>query len=66
MSRSSASNRRDNVVLPAPEGEDKTNSNPRRLIFEVPVALFNVLYLLAHLVDYGFECQAQSGDVCIV
>jgi hypothetical protein len=47
-------------VLPAPEGEDRTNRTPRLEMFPgawfpaLPVASFNVLHLLAKLVDDRF------------
>ena len=47
---------REMVDLPAPDGEDKTNINPRRLI-PVSLTLFfllNILNLLTHLVDGRF------------
>jgi hypothetical protein len=39
---------RDNVVLPAPDGEESTSIKPRRAIS------FDILGLLAELVNHGF------------
>ena len=55
-------NLRDNVVLPAPDGEDITSSMPRRAIFGLVGDLFNVLYLLAHLIDDSFEFKTDAGQ----
>ncbi len=61
ISLSASSNRRESVVLPAPEGEDSTSSNPRLSILGgfvrgvsvkvAPRVSFDVLHLLAQLVD---------------
>ena len=58
---------REMVDLPAPDGEDNTNINPRRLI-PVWLTLFislNVLNLLTHLVDCGFQGQSNTGQLHI-
>jgi hypothetical protein len=50
---------RESVVLPAPDGEERTNINPRRAMlvrFFFPLAiffLFHVLNLLAELLHRG-------------
>jgi hypothetical protein len=44
---SRASKARDNVVLPAPEGDDMTSSRPRLAIFVRWTGSLNVLHLLA-------------------
>src|SRR5476651_2018407 len=54
------------VVLPAPDGEDSTNNSPRRATVALAAFLFNVLNLFAHLVDHGFEVQANSGQARII
>ena len=46
---------RERVVLPAPEGDDMTSKSPRLKITGLVANLFNVLHLLTHLVDDGFE-----------
>ena len=58
---------REMVDLPAPDGEDNTNINPRRLI-PVFLTLFfslNVLNLLTHLVDCGFQGQSNPSQLDI-
>lgn len=61
MSGSRASNCLDSVVLPAPEGDDSTNSSPRRAMPDDVATLLNVLHLLAKLIDHGFELQPDMG-----
>ena len=56
---------RESVVLPAPEGEDITSKSPRLKITGLVVALFNVLNLLSHLVDNGFEIKSDLGQARI-
>src|SRR5688500_1333699 len=62
MCGSRSSSRRVSVVLPAPEGDEITNSSPRRLICVCPVDLFNVLHLLAHLIDHRLEGKANGAQ----
>src|SRR5579863_7879882 len=55
------------VVLPAPEGEDRTRSRPRLMPNGEPPTdrLLDVLHLLAQLLDRGLEAEtdARQGDV---
>src|SRR5690606_34262154 len=71
---SSWSRRREIVVLPAPEGEDRTSISPRRWMCDgsaasaasigrLSVALLNVLHLLAELLDDGLQVQADTGQL---
>src|SRR5262245_60005579 len=67
---------RDNVVLPAPDGEDSTSMSPRRAIASLPrpcfeplaplAALFKVLHLLAELLDQALELEPDIGELEIV
>src|SRR3546814_827946 len=62
MSASLSSSASDRVVLPAPDGEDRTSMRPRR-----PTCLsLDILNLLAQLIDDGFQFEAYSrqADVC--
>jgi len=43
--------------LPAPDGEDRTSIRPRRLILS-----FDILGLLAELVDYRLKGEAGAGQ----
>src|SRR5262245_29974389 len=63
---------RESVVLPAPEGEDRTSISPRRLISANPLCcstltakapLFDVLDLLAKLLDGHLEVDAQTRQL---
>src|SRR5947207_13496451 len=56
-SGSRASRRRDNVVLPAPDGDDSTSSKPRRGSSggDGLWRLLDILHLLAKLIDDGLE-----------
>src|SRR5262245_600634 len=66
---SALSRRRASVVLPAPEGEDKTNSRPRLSIFgsgECGLVSLNVLHLLAHLIDHRLQFQAGARRLLVV
>ena len=56
----------DKVVLPAPEGEDITNNRPRRSTAILEAFLLNVLNLLTHLVDHGFEVKANGRQAAII
>src|SRR5689334_670249 len=61
---SRSTRRRVIVVLPAPEGEERTRSRPRRPISgELMRALFDVLHLLAELLDPGLELEADPGQL---
>src|SRR3954471_4085021 len=60
---------RDSVVLPAPDGDDNTSIRPRRaiVVLLLPRAiLFQVLHLLAELLDHGLELQPDVGQFEIV
>src|SRR5687768_18427448 len=57
-----SSSRRVSVVLPAPEGEEITRRRPRRSIGMGLATLFNVLHLLAHLINDGLEAQANAAQ----
>ena len=65
MLGSAARSLRESVVLPAPEGDDITSKSPRLKITGLEVVLFNVLNLLSHLIDDGFEVKADSGQARI-
>src|SRR3990172_7293208 len=67
MPASASSRRRASVVLPAPEGDERTMSRPRRPMRTVslPLDLFNILNLLAHLVDDGLELETSSRCICV-
>ena len=55
------------VVLPAPEGEDSTSIRPRRAMRRVmSLASFDVLHLLAQLVDHGLQLEADRGQRAVV
>src|SRR4029079_11705657 len=58
---SSSRSRRANVVLPAPDGDDKTSINPLRAESISPS--FDVLHLLAQLIDHGLELHAGAADL---
>src|SRR5439155_21280242 len=53
------------VVLPAPEGDDITRRMPRRGIWVCADCLFNVLHLLAELIDnrLQFKSDCRQGSV---
>ena len=57
-SGNAATRRRDKLVLPAPEGLEMTRNRPRRLC----AGLFDILHLLAKLIDRGFQLQADGGQ----
>src|SRR5262245_28761473 len=59
MPGSAASRRRASVVLPAPDGDDRTSSIPLRAMRgpSLTSPLLNVLDLLAHLIDHRFELE---------
>src|SRR4051812_37323586 len=61
MRLSLRNSRRDKVVLPAPEGDDKTNISPRLFMRS-----FQVLHLLAELLDDGFELKPDIGEFDVV
>src|SRR5262245_34246194 len=76
---SSPSSLREIVVLPAPEGEERTSIKPRRLTSMKPddpaplcdrwplmdSSSLDVLDLLAQLLDRGFELDADIGEADI-
>lgn len=64
MEGSASKSLRDKVVLPAPEGDESTRSNPRRAIL-ILEDLFNVLNLFAELVDNGFQLKADGGELLV-
>src|SRR5262249_22264921 len=91
MAESLASSMRDSVVLPAPDGEDKTSISPRRtmaiffglfratgrftMLSALPTfpaeprennGLFEVLHLLAELLDNGLELKPDLGEFHVV
>ena len=63
---------RDSVVLPAPDGDDSTNINPRRAIAPsscrpaAAILLLQVLHLLAELLDHVLHLEADIGQFDIV
>ena len=60
--------RRDMVVLPAPEGDDRTSMRPRRAIPDEGMdrsALFDILYLLAQTLDGRLKIKTQPGQLDI-
>ena len=63
--------RRDNVVFPAPDGEDSTSIRPRRATapsrFTVTgFCSLNILCLFTELVDHCFQFNADLCQRCIV
>src|SRR5258706_4808718 len=64
MTGSLSNKRRAKVDLPAPDGEDTTSINPRRAM-AVPILnpLFDVLHLLAKLVDHRLQRQSDMGEL---
>ena len=70
----SSSSMRESVLLPAPEGEDRTNIIPRRAttgsaggrVDVSAMLLFQVLHLLAELLDHAFELKADIGEFHVV
>src|SRR3981081_2322910 len=61
---------RDNVVLPAPEGEDSTSRSPLRAIASLcrprgcpAIPLLQVLDLLAELLDQALELEPDIGQL---
>src|SRR5258706_10501936 len=64
MTGSLSNKRRAKVDLPAPDGEDTTSINPRRAM-AVPILnpLFDVLHLLAKLVDHRLQRQSHMGEL---
>src|SRR4051812_20631525 len=65
MLGSDARRARDSVVLPAPEGDDMMRRMPRLGMWTRDSVLFNVLNLLAELVDHGFELEADCGQAAV-
>src|SRR6476660_4545790 len=65
---------RESVVLPAPDGEDRTSISPRRvtnLAFGFrdaarAISLFQVLHLLAELFDHALELKSDIGQRHVV
>src|SRR5437763_17115928 len=58
--------RRDSVDFPAPDGEDTTSIRPRRAMSALILNLsFDVLYLLAKLIDHGFQREPDMGELNI-
>src|SRR4051812_17433719 len=56
---------RESVVLPAPEGEDMMRRSPRRAMLTRESCLFNVLDLLAELIDDRLELEPDCGEVAV-
>src|SRR5476649_1672765 len=56
------SNWRDRVVLPAPEGEDRTSIKPRRWTANVS-ASFDILHLLPHALDGALQIDADPRQL---
>src|SRR5689334_4927753 len=54
------------VVLPAPEGAETTTSVPRRLMSCITPGSFDVLHLLAHLLERGLGRDHGLGDLQVV
>ena len=67
---SAFSSLRESVVLPAPDGEDRTSIKPRRatvLCFAAPASsLFHILDLLAELFDRGLQLKPDIGELDII
>lgn len=59
------SSRRDKVDLPAPEGDERMTSSPRRFDSCIIYLSFHVLDLLTHLVDDRFQRQPGLCQPCI-
>src|SRR5512139_3451293 len=57
-----SSNWRDRVVLPAPDGDDRTSINPRRWIAEVPLS-FDILDLLPQALDGALQIDADARQL---
>ncbi len=68
MPGSDSISRRDKVVLPAPDGEDRTNNRPRRAMVEGVAVMMSldVLHLFAHLIDRRLQRETGARDVGIV
>src|SRR5205807_5748208 len=67
------SSSRESVVLPAPEGEDRTSMRPRRATtaplrwsFSAGIASFQILDLLAELLDHALELEPDIGELDVV
>lgn len=61
MDGSASKSLRESVVLPAPEGDERTSNNPRRAML-VWLFLLNVLDLFAELIDDGFQFKTDGGE----
>jgi len=66
-----SSSLRDNVVLPAPDGEERTSIRPRRATLSsfsrMAIARsLQVLHLLAELFDDAFKFKTNVGEFKIV
>ena len=66
-----SSSLRDNVDLPAPEGEERTSIRPRRATFSpfsrLAIAwLLQILHLLAELLDYAFKFKTDVRELEII
>src|SRR5512139_3596913 len=57
-----SSNWRDRVVLPAPDGDDRTSMSPRRWIAEVPLS-FDILDLLPQALDGALQIDADARQL---
>src|SRR5215213_4606364 len=57
-----SSNWRDSVVLPAPDGDDRTSINPRRWIADVPLS-FDILDLLPQALDGALQIDADARQL---
>ena len=67
MFLSASSSARDNVVLPAPDGEDRTRRSPLRATCGwLCISLFNVLNLFAHLIDDYFQLEPRFRNLRVV
>src|SRR5476649_1432529 len=53
---------RDRVVLPAPDGEDRTSIRPRRWIAGAS-ASFDILHLLPHALDGALQIDADARQL---
>src|SRR6476469_6030800 len=62
MPESLLSSCRDRVVLPAPDGEDRTSIRPRRWMAGAS-ASFDILDLLPHALDGALEVDADARQL---
>src|SRR5687767_14863908 len=69
MEGSTSSSRRDNVVLPAPEGDDNTSIRPRRATVSpssCAIPLLQILHLFAELLDHALQLKADIGQFQVI